>query len=89
MCVDHERRFKTSWQKLHELVSKNILGAIIYAAGHLSHDKLSNLLSDNWRTKSELAPATWITVIEAQLSDLIISLLRPVEFFLQVLQKKL
>ena len=89
MGVGHERRFKTGWQKLHELVSKNILSAIMYAEGHLSHDKLSILLSDNWRTKSEFAPVAWITGIGVQLSDLMIWLLRPVDFFLQVLQKKL
>ena len=69
MGVVHERRFKTGWQKLHVLVSKNTLGTIMYVEGHFSHDKILNLLLDNWRTKSEFAPVTVMTDIGIQLSD--------------------
>ena len=57
----HERRFESGWPKLHHLVTKNTLGTIMYAEGHFSHDKLSNLSLDNWRTKSQFAPAAGMT----------------------------
>ena len=48
--VGHERRFENGWQKLKEVVENNLLGNIMYAEAHFSHDKLANLPLDNWRT---------------------------------------
>ena len=70
--VGHERRFETGWQKLHELVTNNSLGTVMYAEGHFSHDKLANLKLDNWRTKPETAPAAGMTGMGVHLTDLMI-----------------
>ena len=77
--VGHERRFESGWQKLHDLVNKNTLGTIMYAEGHFSHDKLSNLSLDNWRTKPEFAPAAGMTGMGVHLTDLMIWLFGPVK----------
>jgi predicted dehydrogenase len=70
--VGHERRFETGWQKLHELVSNDSLGIVMYAEAHFSHDKLANLTLDNWRTRPETAPAAGMTGMGVHLTDLMI-----------------
>ena len=70
--VGHERRFETGWQKLHELVSNDSLGTVMYAEAHFSHDKLANLTLDNWRTRPETAPAAGMTGMGVHLTDLMI-----------------
>ena len=73
------RRFYSSNLKAHDLVNKNTLGTIMYAEGHFSHDKLSNLSLDNWRTKPEFAPAAGMTGMGVHLTDLMIWLFGPVK----------
>ena len=70
--VGHERRFEIGWQKLHQLVTNNSLGRIMYAEGHFSHDKLANLELDNWRANPETAPAAGMTGMGVHLTDFMI-----------------
>ena len=70
--VGHERRFENGWQKLKEVVENNLLGNIMYAEAHFSHDKLANLPLDNWRTDPKVAPAAGMTGMGIHLTDLMI-----------------
>ena len=77
--VGHERRFENGWQKLKEVVENNLLGNIMYAEAHFSHDKLANLPLDNWRTDPKVAPAAGMTGMGIHLTDLMIWLFGPVD----------
>ena len=77
--VGHERRFESGWKKLKALVNQEVLGNIMYAEGHFSHDKLANLALDNWRTDPKYAPAAGMTGMGVHLTDLMIWLFGPVK----------
>ena len=77
--VGHERRFESGWKKLKVLVNQEVLGNIMYAEGHFSHDKLANLALDNWRTDPKYAPAAGMTGMGVHLTDLMIWLFGPVK----------
>lgn len=77
--VGHERRFEKGWQKLKDIINNNLLGNIMYAEGHFSHNKLANLPLDNWRTDPQYAPAAGMTGMGVHLTDLMIWLFGPVE----------
>ena len=77
--VGHERRFEKGWQRLKEIINKKLLGKIMYAEGHFSHNKLANLPLDNWRADPEYAPAAGMTGMGVHLTDLMIWLFGPVD----------
>ncbi len=77
--VGHERRFEKGWLKLKDLVSSEVLGKIMYAEAHFSHDKLAGLSKDNWRANPKIAPAAGMTAMGVHLTDLMIWLFGSVE----------
>ncbi|WP_216001780.1 Gfo/Idh/MocA family protein [Citreicella sp. C3M06] len=77
--IGHERRYEPAMLMLRELLEKGDLGTVMHAEAAFSHDKLSNVPADDWRTKKAVCPAAGMTAMGIHLSDLMISFFGPVE----------
>lgn len=77
--IGHERRFEPALLKLTEMVRNGDLGTIMHAEAAFSHDKLSTVPTDNWRTKKATAPAAAMTGMGIHLTDYFIGLFGKVD----------
>lgn len=78
MGVGHERRFEPAMQQISDWVGGDELGTILHAEAAFSHDKLSGLDPDNWRTRKATAPAAGMTGMGIHLTDFMIWMFGPV-----------
>lgn len=77
--IGHERRFEPGMAKLAEMVESGSLGTIMHAEAAFSHDKLTGVPKDNWRTKKATAPAAAMTGMGIHLTDALIGMFGRVE----------
>jgi len=77
--LGHERRYETAMEKLAEMVAKGDLGTILMVEGNFSHDKFKPMKKDNWRGNPKDAPAAGWTGMGVHLTDLLISMLGPIQ----------
>jgi len=76
--IGHERRFEPAWEEIKRMVDAGEFGTILHMEAHWSHDRWLNMAADNWRGSKEEAPAAGWTGMGAHLSDMMLSLVRPV-----------
>ena len=79
MAVGHERRFEPAMARLAQLVRDGDLGTILHAEAAFSHDKLTGVPLDNWRTRKATAPAAAMTGMGIHLTDAFIGMFGRVE----------
>ncbi len=77
--VGHERRFEAAMEEITRLVTSGEIGTHMHAEANFSHDIFASVASDNWRGSKEEAPAAGMTGMGVHLTDLLISMLGPVE----------
>ena len=77
--VGHERRFEPAMEKVTQMVGSGDLGTILHAEANFSHNLFTSLEADNWRGSQQEAPAAGMTGMGVHLTDLLISMLGPVE----------
>lgn len=71
--IGHERRFEPALKALRAALDAGELGTIMHAEAAFSHDKLTGVPANDWRTSKEVAPAAGMTGMGIHLSDLLIS----------------
>ena len=79
MGVGHERRFESTMEEITRLVTSGEIGTHMHAEANFSHEIFSSLAADNWRGSKEEGPAVGMTGMGVHLTDLLISMLGPVE----------
>ena len=72
--IGHERRFEPALMRVRALVESGDLGTIMHAEAAFSHDKLTQVSHDDWRTSKVASPAAGMTAMGIHLTDLYISL---------------
>jgi predicted dehydrogenase len=77
--VGHERRFESTMEEITRLVTSGEIGIHMHAEANFSHDIFASVAVDNWRASREEAPAAGMTGMGVHLTDLLISMLGPVE----------
>ena len=77
--VGHERRFESTMEEITRLVTSGEIGTHMHAEANFSHDIFASVAVDNWRASHEEAPAAGMTGMGVHLTDLLISMLGPVE----------
>ena len=77
--VGHERRFESTMEEITRLVTSGEIGTHMHAEANFSHDIFASVAVDNWRASREEAPAAGMTGMGVHLTDLLISMLGPVE----------
>ena len=77
--IGHERRFEPAMLRVAQMVREGDLGTIMHAEAAFSHDKLAATPKDNWRTKSDTAPAGGMTGMGIHLTDAFIGMFGEVE----------
>ncbi|MBO6784083.1 MAG: Gfo/Idh/MocA family oxidoreductase [Alphaproteobacteria bacterium] len=77
--LGHERRYETAMEKLADMVANKELGTILAVEGNFSHDKFKPMKKDNWRGNPKDAPAAGWTGMGVHLTDLLISMLGPIQ----------
>ncbi len=79
MGVGHERRFESTMEEITRLVTSGEIGTHMHAEANFSHEIFASLAADNWRGSKEEGPAVGMTGMGVHLTDLLISMLGPVE----------
>ncbi len=79
MGVGHERRFESTMEEITRIVSSGKIGTRMHAEANFSHDIFASVAADNWRASQEESPAAGMTGMGVHLTDLLISMLGPVE----------
>ncbi len=79
MGIGHERRFESTMEEITRLVTSGEIGTHMHAEANFSHDIFLNLDAGNWRGSQKEAPAAGMTGMGVHLTDLMISMLGPVE----------
>lgn len=77
--MGHERRFEPAMAELLEMADSGKLGRIQQIEANFSHDKFVSLDRDNWRLKSDQAPAGGMTATGIHLLDLSVRLMGEAE----------
>jgi len=77
--VGHERRFEPALIEIRKMIAAGVLGTIMHAEAHFSHDSLASLDVGNWRLAAEHAPAAGMTAMGVHLTDTLIDMLGPVD----------
>ena len=77
--VGHERRFESTMEEITRLVTSGEIGTHMHAEANFSHEIFASLAADNWRGSKEEGPAVGMTGMGVHLTDLLISMLGPVE----------
>ena len=77
--LGHERRYETAMETLAGMIAKGELGTILTVEGNFSHDKFKPMKKDNWRGNPKDAPAAGWTGMGVHLTDLLISMLGPIQ----------
>ncbi|MCZ6498387.1 MAG: Gfo/Idh/MocA family oxidoreductase [Gammaproteobacteria bacterium] len=79
MGVGHERRFESTMEEITRLVTSGEIGTHMHVEANFSHEIFASLAADNWRGSKEEGPAVGMTGMGVHLTDLLISMLGPVE----------
>ena len=79
MGIGHERRFESTMEEITRIVTSGEIGTHMHAEANFSHDIFASVAVDNWRASREEAPAAGMTGMGVHLTDLLISMLGPVE----------
>jgi predicted dehydrogenase len=79
MGVGHERRFESTMEEITQIVTSGEIGTHMHAEANFSHDIFASVPVDNWRASREESPAAGMTGMGVHLTDLLISMLGPVE----------
>jgi len=77
--VGHERRFESTMEEITRLVTSGEIGTHMHVEANFSHEIFASLAADNWRGSKEEGPAVGMTGMGVHLTDLLISMLGPVE----------
>ncbi len=85
--MGHERRFEPPVASLLEMADAGTLGRIHQIEANFSHDKFLTLDRDNWRLKSDQAPAGGMTATGIHLLDLSVRLLGAAECVLCICEQ--
>jgi predicted dehydrogenase len=79
MGIGHERRFESTMEEITRLVTSGEIGTHMHAEANFSHDIFASVPVDNWRASQKESPAAGMTGMGVHLTDLLISMLGPVE----------
>jgi len=77
--IGHERRFEPAMMALKADIASGTLGTIMHSEAAFSHDKLSGVPKNDWRTQKAVAPAAGMTAMGIHLTDLLIWFYGPVK----------
>ena len=77
--IGHERRFEPTMEEIARLAASGEMGTHMHVEANFSHDILTKLATDSWRTAAEEAPAAGMTGMGVHLTDLFIAMFGPIE----------
>ena len=76
--LGHERRYEPAMEELARMVKAGELGTVMAVEANVSHDKFQALDGANWRGNPGDAPAAGWTGMGIHVTDLLISILGPI-----------
>ena len=77
--IGHERRYEPTMEEITRLAASGEMGTHMHVEANFSHDILTKLESDSWRTAAAEAPAAGMTGMGVHLTDLFIAMFGAVE----------
>lgn len=77
--IGHERRFEPPMEEIARLVAAGELGVPMHVEANWSHDLLAGIDPANWRASPDEGPSLGMNGMGIHLTDLMISMLGPVE----------
>ncbi len=76
--IGHERRFERAMDEIIALTTTGGLGRLMHVEANFSHDIMTTLPADDWRSSEAEAPAAGMTGMGVHLTDLFIAMFGPV-----------
>ena len=76
--IGHERRFERTMEEITALATSGGLGRHMHLEANFSHDIMTRLPADDWRSSETEAPAAGMTGMGVHLTDLFIAMFGPV-----------